>query len=144
MSFRNGSLDLDRNFPPYQFTFFASTIFALSGMFNVILLFATRPELIVSPTLTDESEEVPFQYRRDSSGIGSNKLGYLPDRQNTGLSPDLSEKSSQPDFNPWILSEDNRLHASPLVMNTSLPSGGSASSNPGHRSLQRGTYQRSR
>ena len=144
MSFRDGSLDLDKNFPPYQFTFFASTIFALSGMFNVILFFATRPSLIVSPTLTVESEQVPFQHRRDSSVIGSNNFGHLPDRQYTGLSPNL-ERSSQSDFDPWTLGEDSRLHASPLMMNTPLPShGGSASGNPGYRSLERGTYQRSR
>ena len=141
MSFRDGSDDT--NFPPYQFTFFANTIFALSGMFNVILFFATRPELIVSPTLTVESEQVPLQHRRDSSGFGSNKFGHLPDRQYTGLSPDL-EKLSQSEFDPRTLTESERLHASPLTVNTSLPSGTSASGNPGYLSLERGAYQRPR
>ena len=121
------------------FTFFADTIFALSGMFNVILFFATRPELIVGPTFT--IDEQLAQQQGDSSRVGSNKFGHLPDHQYTGLSPDL-EKSSQSDFNPQMLTENNRPDASPLTMNTSLPSRGPG--NSGYPSVERGAYQRSR
>jgi len=138
LTFRSG-ID-DPMHPPYQFTFFANTIFALSGMFNAILFFVTRPELIVSPTPIIESEQLSLEHRRDSSGVSSSKFGYLPDRQYTGLPPDL-EKSNQSDFNPWTLTEGNRFYASPLTMNTSLPSRRNGSGNPGYPSFQRGAYQ---
>ena len=135
-------LDMNGPPPPDKFTFIASTIFALSGMFNVILFFATRPELIVSPTLAIESEQVPLQHRRESSGFNLNKFGHLPDRQYTG--PLDLESSSQSDFDPRTLFESDHLHTSYLTVNRSLPSHRSASGNPGYRSLERGAYQRSR
>ena len=143
LSFRTAANDPQHeNFPPYQFTFFANTIFALSGMFNVILFFATRPELIVSPTPIIESEQLPLEHRRDSSGVSSNQFGHLPDRQYMGVSPDL-EKSKQSEFDPWMLTEGNRPRASPPTMNTSLPSRENGSGNPGYPSLERGAYRHS-
>ena len=127
---------LDGNFTPYQFTFSANTIFALSGMFNVILFFATRPRLII------ESEQLHLEHGSDSSGVGSSEFGHLPDCQYPRLSPDL-EKFAQSDFSPRMSTESNRLHASSFIVNT-LPSRRTGSGNPGHLSLERGGYQWSR
>ena len=44
----------DSNPPPYQFTLFASTIYGLSGVFDLVLLILTRPKMVVGdPLLTD-------------------------------------------------------------------------------------------
>jgi hypothetical protein len=124
--------------PHVRFTtllFSASTIFALSGMFNVILFFATRPGLIVSPTSAIESEQVSLQHRRDSSGFSLQKFGHLPVRQYTALLPDLEQSSQSGDFDPrTLLTESNRVQAlSPLTLHFR----GSASGNSGYRSLER-------
>jgi len=118
-------------FPPYQFTFFANTIYALSGMFNVILFFATRPELVVSPTFTIDSEQIPLS---DHSAVDSNNFGHLPHRQYTEPLPNGVGTSPQSEWTPNEL-----LHASPLTVQTSLPSRRS-----GYPSFERGAHQRSK
>jgi len=132
LAFRHATSDGNMpSFPPYQFTLFANTILALSGMFNVILFFATRPELIVSPTFTIDSEQLP---RSDEP----NNFGYLPHRQSTGLFPNVEETSPQFDWTPSDL-----FHASPLTVQTSLPSRRSGSIT-GYAPLERGEYRRSK
>ena len=42
----------DSNPPPYQATLFASTIYGLSGVFNLILFFLTRPKMVVGQPQT--------------------------------------------------------------------------------------------
>jgi hypothetical protein len=59
-----------------------------------------------------------------------------------GLPADI-ENATQFDFDPRTLVESNPLRASPLTMDTSLPSRGNGS-NPRYLSLERGAYQRSK
>jgi hypothetical protein len=46
--------------PPYQFTLFASALFAFSGLFNVILYFSTRREYAVGPSVTATATILPL------------------------------------------------------------------------------------
>lgn len=119
---------------PYQFTLFASTLFALSGTFNVILFFLTRPELVVGSKANDTEEEaLPLHQRRDSAGRGTGKLGHLPDRPYTDF------PAEQPDFNPAMLTNHGGFRGSPSSVTVPLPSRGSRIS-----SLPTGTYHPAR
>ena len=107
---------------PYQFTFFASTLFALSGTFNVILFFLTRPELVVGSKTDDvEEEAVPLHQRRDSAGRKTGKFGHLPERPYTDLPVEQS------DFNPATLANQGGggFLSSPSSVTVALPSRGS-------------------
>ena len=46
---------------PHQFTLFGSTLFAFCGLFDAILFFLTRPDLVVGttdpPALPEDDEE---------------------------------------------------------------------------------------
>jgi len=54
--------------PPYQFTLFASSIYGLSGVFNLILFLLTRPKVVVGRSVspTKEAAVLPIHFRRDS------------------------------------------------------------------------------
>jgi len=69
---------------PYQATLFTATLFSLSGTFNAILFFFTRPDLVVGTT--DSSAAAPaipdkqVANNRESPSPSSGKLGSLPSR----------------------------------------------------------------
>jgi hypothetical protein len=78
---------------PYQATLFANTLFSLSGMFNAVLFFFTRPNLVVGvgpsdtplPNLasTDSGIQSHHHYRSDEMELtryGSQRFGSLPTR----------------------------------------------------------------
>ena len=99
---------------PYQFTLFANTLFSLSGLFNAILFFLTRPDLVVGPSNTLPPNQAPNDprlqshqhYRSDETELmsfNSQKFGSLPTRNSPGASdyvaPDL-EKEYNAYFRP--------------------------------------------
>ncbi|KIM45490.1 hypothetical protein M413DRAFT_24685 [Hebeloma cylindrosporum] len=74
---------------PYQFILAANTIFSLSGMFNAILFFLTRPDLVVGPSDSPPPTQDPTDPRilgqshhhRDETELtsySSQKFGSLP------------------------------------------------------------------
>lgn len=85
---------------PYQASLFASTLFSLSGMFNAILFFYTRPALVVtvSPSDTPLPHLAPTDSRFQShhhfgdeielTRIGSQNFGSFPARGSPGASSD--------------------------------------------------------
>ena len=96
---------------PYQFSLFANTLFSLSGLFNAILFFLTRPDLVVGvgpsdtplPNLasTDSGIQSHHHYRSDEIELtshGSQRFGSLPTRGSPVASdyvaPDLEEYSA--------------------------------------------------
>ena len=110
---------------PYQFSLFANTLFSLSGLFNAILFFLTRPDLVVGPSNTslpnqatnDPRIQSPQHYRSyetELTSYGSQKFGSLPTRNSPGASdyaaPEL-EKGYNASFRPY---NDSRM----------LPAGG--------------------
>jgi len=62
---------------PYQFTFFANTLFALSGALNVLLFWVTRPDVVVGQKTM--VEELPLN-RKGFEHFTSKDQGYLPTR----------------------------------------------------------------
>ena len=52
--------------PPYQFTLFASSIYGLSGVFNLILFFLTRPTVVVGHSPSSNDIVLPTQRWHDS------------------------------------------------------------------------------
>jgi len=58
--------DKPNNSPPYQFTLFASSIYALSGVFNLILFFLTRPKIVVGHPKCSKETVLPIHRRHDS------------------------------------------------------------------------------
>ncbi|KAF5328786.1 hypothetical protein D9619_011660 [Psilocybe cf. subviscida] len=102
---------------PYQFTLFANTLFALSGTFNVLLFFITRPQLVLGPDINVEAEEISLSHQKDISGHSTRKLGHLPERRygDDHASVDVHNDgwgSPQPDFDARVL-PDHNVHRSP-------------------------------
>jgi len=62
---------------PYQFTFFANTLFALSGALNVVLFLVTRPDVVVGQNTI--VEELPLSHK-GSEQLILNDQGHLPTR----------------------------------------------------------------
>ena len=58
--------------PPYQFTLFASSIYGLSGVFNVILFLLTRPTVVVGQPIVGPKDAVLPIHRRHDSGFSPN------------------------------------------------------------------------
>ncbi|KAF8894349.1 hypothetical protein CPB84DRAFT_1682661 [Gymnopilus junonius] len=101
--------------PPYQFTLFANTVFALSGMFNAILFFATRPELVKGPSIDIEStHDLPLHPRKESTTYRSSlPLGRLPERTYSTSESPLSTGNKfigSSTFDPTTLVRDHRGH----------------------------------
>lgn len=87
--------------PPYQFTLFASSIYGLSGMFNLILFFLTRPTVVVGPAST--GVVLPIHRRPDSEFARNSTLKQPRSEYDYGLlsmdvesttSPSLSRSDS--------------------------------------------------
>ena len=55
--------------PPYQFTLFASSIYGLSGVFNLILFLLTRPTVVVGHSIGPKDAAVLPIHRRHDSGV---------------------------------------------------------------------------
>ena len=84
----------------YQASLFASTLFSLSGMFNAILFFYTRPALVVAVSPSDTplphlaSTDSRFQSHHhfgdeiELTRIGSQNFGSFPARGSPGASSD--------------------------------------------------------
>ena len=53
---------------PYQFTLFGSTLFAFCGMFDAILFFLTRPELVVGNSDNDTPTPLPAPAANTETG----------------------------------------------------------------------------
>ena len=60
---------------PYQAILFTNAVFALSGVFNLILYFLTRPKIVVGPVVP--KGVLPIHIRRESTGVSSQKIGCL-------------------------------------------------------------------
>lgn len=116
---------------PYQFTLFASTLFAFSGAFNVLVFFITRPQLVLGPDISIEAEEMSLSNEKGHSGPSTRKLGHLPERRyaDEHASDDAHGGwgSPQPDFDARVL-PDHSAHRSPAGYEvSSLP----RNNNPG-------------
>ncbi|TFK26278.1 hypothetical protein FA15DRAFT_702921 [Coprinopsis marcescibilis] len=104
---------------PTGFTMLARTLFALSGLFNVILFFTTRYELVVGPSTEDSgTSTVPEPRTRNPSqqtslsnpkNTGNGKHGKLPQIQEKDTNEHLHGPwgtgwtREQMDFNPHEL-----------------------------------------
>ena len=100
--------------PPYQFTLFSNTIFALSGMLNAILFFSTRPDLVKGPSITIEStHDIPLHHRKDSTGYtSSHSFGHLPEHSYTSDLPLSGANKFTPasEFDPMALAPEHQEH----------------------------------
>jgi len=65
---------------PHQYTLFSSTLFSLSGMFNAILFFLTRPHLIISPAVPTPPAPAVDIHTQSLKSRSSENLGSLPNR----------------------------------------------------------------
>jgi hypothetical protein len=52
--------------PPYQFTLFGSSLYGLSGVFNLIVFYLTRPSVVVGRSVCPEDGIKPIHRRHDS------------------------------------------------------------------------------
>ena len=112
---------------PYQAILFANTLFSLSGMFNAVLFFVTRPNLVIGvgpsdtplPNLASTDSEIQshHHYRSDERELtshGSQRFGSLPSRGSPVASdyvtPDLE------DYTAYFLGNHSKT----------LPEGGSS------------------
>ena len=64
---------------PYQFTFFANTLFALSGALNVVLFLVTRPDVVVGQKTMVEEHPLSLN-RKGFEYLSSKDQGHLPTR----------------------------------------------------------------
>ena len=110
---------------PYQATLFTATLFSLSGAFNAILFFFTRPDLVVGTA--DVSAGAPSILEIHSANNGESpsssmgRLGSLPSRTPTSsgyISPGL-EMDYLPhayNSNPSAEGPNGNIHTSPNQM----------------------------
>ncbi|KAF8149493.1 hypothetical protein B0H34DRAFT_189084 [Crassisporium funariophilum] len=103
---------------PYQFTLFASTLYALSGMLNLILFFITRRDVVVGPNVTVEAPNTTHR-RNDSTGHAPQKLGRLPDRTYNDVKQDI-EMQGQPNANARLLESHHLIYHSPPPLSAQL------------------------
>jgi len=136
---------------PYQFSLFASTLFSLSGMFNAILFFFTRPNLVVGvgpsdtplPNLASTDSRIQSHDEIELTRHGSQNFGSLPTRGSHAASdyvaPDLEKEYNayvRP-YNSRMLSEGGGSLRMPEA-GSSLRASGSASHVPSNISGERG------
>ncbi|KAG2016373.1 hypothetical protein CC2G_009544 [Coprinopsis cinerea AmutBmut pab1-1] len=106
--------------PPYQATLFASSIFAFSGLFNVVLFFLTRPELVKGPS-TETPPESPI--------VPHTKYGHLPafrdgnDGLNRGaVNIDIEKAEENGGYGTRVLPDSHPIYQSPNPPPRSLSS----------------------
>jgi hypothetical protein len=102
---------------PYQFSLSANTLFSLSGMFNAILFFLTRPELVVGPSdspqpiqASTNGPQIQSHHHRDETELtsySSQKFqGSLRTRSPVSAShyvaPDLEYNDYFPPYNSML------------------------------------------
>jgi len=101
---------------PYQFTLSANTIFALSGTFNVLVFFITRPQLVLGPDIRVDAEEISLSHVDEHSTHSNRKHGYLPERRYAHMHSSEGNHEGwggpQPDFDAKVLF-GNSVHHSP-------------------------------
>jgi len=132
----------------YQFLLFANTLFNLSGFFNAILFFFTRPELVIGSSnapLPDIQVATPpdpqvqsFQYPMEKTDYGS---PHSPHSPQLGSYPSQSPVASE--FITTELLEYGYSQQGPYNSRFPLPSGAGASTQPGllrHINSDSGTY----
>lgn len=87
LSFTETTDATDTGGVPFQYTLFASALFAFSGLFNVILYFSTRPEYAVGPsaehttvtaTLPTTANTGHLPHHDDSKQPSTNEEGAYP------------------------------------------------------------------
>jgi hypothetical protein len=100
---------------PYQFTLFASALYALSGLFNLLLFFLTRPDMVIGPGQIELAES-PSSTNQNAGHTYPNKYGHLPNR----IVEDSDQKGTLPDFDARSLSID---HHSTTLRHSPVPGG---------------------
>jgi len=84
---------------PYQFAFFGSSIYGLSGLFNLILFLLTRPKVVVGSPVspTKDTAVLPIHVRHDLPK-------HLPNLNHGSLSIDIENLSpSRPGSSTYLL-----------------------------------------
>ncbi|TFK21879.1 hypothetical protein FA15DRAFT_672092 [Coprinopsis marcescibilis] len=137
---------------PYQVTLFASALFAFSGMFNVILFFITRPELVVGPGQEPASPAI------DNDTPSHAKFGHLPrtERANdtigtnvTGGNKRFEQQASDGDLGQGFTTAsaykgqlilDSQLYQSPRGAERILPHSGSSVTTSPHSPTATATF----
>jgi hypothetical protein len=137
---------------PYQFSLFANTLFSLSGLFNAILFFLTRPDLVVGPSNTplpnQAANDPRIQHYRSNetelTSYSSQKFGSLPTRNSPGASdyvaPDLEKQYNayfRPNNNSRMLPEGGGGSLRMPEAGSSLRASDSASHVPSNMSGER-------
>jgi len=91
--------------PPYQFTLFASSIYGLSGLFNLMLFLLTRPKVVVGSPVspTKDTAVLPIHVRHDSQ----KHLDYDYRPKHGSLSIDI-ENPSRPVSSTYELQSPSR------------------------------------
>ena len=111
---------------PYQATLFTATLFSLSGTFNALLFFFTRPQLVVGsansslalPAPAVDIETQAFNHGEPTSP-SLRKFGSLPSRTPAASDDALPDFGSQFDpYNSIPLAEgtNSSIHTSPRPM----------------------------
>jgi len=78
--------------PPHQFSLFANTIFALSGLFNLILFVLTRPHVVLGPASLPPSQVEEYEKKGDVSSVEDMEAGVRRiDSASTSLSTSHSK-----------------------------------------------------
>jgi hypothetical protein len=90
---------------PYQYTFFANTLFSLSGLLNAVLFFLTRPDLVIGPSNSPSAQEAAtnsqaqsLHHKQDLSGYSSTQFGSLPPGSRS-LAPNLVMQNLEYSYN---------------------------------------------
>jgi len=130
---------------PYQFTFFANTLFALSGALNVVLFLVTRPDVVVGQKTI--VEDLPLSHnRKGSEHLALKDQGHLPTRslryEKSGSDIHI-EGHSQEEFDARIL-PDHAVHQSPSSRYAPLPQSPRGGTGAGYLTAERPDYRRSR
>jgi len=123
----------DANPPPYQFTLFANAIYGLSGLFNLILFFFTRPKIVVGSVVPKSA--ILTHHRRESTWNSLQKMGRPSEYDYGILATDLDKPGrTDSSFEPKSPSRTiNRPRAS-----YELPSINSPPSSPTRNTHNRG------
>lgn len=86
---------------PYQFLLFARTVFSLSGLFNAILFFSTRYQLLKGGSSTDS---ISAETRREHENHAVPRESPTTSG-NLGGSVKMSQYRGSSDFHPYFGSE---------------------------------------
>ena len=98
--------------PPYQFTLFASSIYGLSGVFNLILFLLTRPTVVVGHSVGSKDAVLPIHRRHDSGLIFSRSFQQKGPRldYDYGSHSTDTEDSGRPDSTFKLRTPSRTMH----------------------------------